>query len=161
METEEHSINPLVNAQYLLEKFPGKGGWTYALIPEILQDRHAWFGWVKVCGSIDNFKIKNCNLMPTGKGQLFLPVKASIRKSIGKQEGDWVSIILYADNGKTEIPDELMVCLQSDQEAMNKFLLLTEGDKKTIVEWIISAKKDETRVSRIAQTLNKLSGNNF
>ena len=24
---------PLVDKEYLLEKFPGKGGWTYALIP--------------------------------------------------------------------------------------------------------------------------------
>jgi hypothetical protein len=24
---------PLVNKEYLLEKFPGKGGWTYAAIP--------------------------------------------------------------------------------------------------------------------------------
>ena len=31
-------VKPLVNREYLLEKFPGKGGWTYALIPEILQD---------------------------------------------------------------------------------------------------------------------------
>ena len=26
---------PLVDKEYLLEKFPGKGGWTYALIPKI------------------------------------------------------------------------------------------------------------------------------
>ncbi len=34
----------LVNKNYLLEKFPGKGGWTYALIPEILPDKHVHFG---------------------------------------------------------------------------------------------------------------------
>jgi len=27
---------PLVNRKYLLEKYPGKGGWTYAAIPEVL-----------------------------------------------------------------------------------------------------------------------------
>ena len=32
---------PLVDKEYLLEKFPGKGGWTYAMIPEVLQDPHA------------------------------------------------------------------------------------------------------------------------
>ena len=30
---------PLVNAAYLLQKFPGKGGWTYAAIPEIPQNK--------------------------------------------------------------------------------------------------------------------------
>jgi len=37
---------PLLNKKYLLEKFPGKGGWTYAAIPEILQDKHSHFGCV-------------------------------------------------------------------------------------------------------------------
>lgn len=36
MKVKEES---LVDKEYLLEKFPGKGGWTYALIPEILQDK--------------------------------------------------------------------------------------------------------------------------
>jgi len=43
----------LVNNTYLLKKFPGKGGWTYASIPEVLQDKKVPFGWVKVCGTID------------------------------------------------------------------------------------------------------------
>ena len=49
---------PLVNKKYLLQKFEGKGGWTYAQIPEILQDKHAHFGWVRVKGTIDNYEIK-------------------------------------------------------------------------------------------------------
>lgn len=39
---------PLVNATYLLKKFPGKRGWTYAEIPEVLQNKNNLFGWVKV-----------------------------------------------------------------------------------------------------------------
>ncbi len=99
---------PLVNKKYLLEKYPGKGGWTYAAIPEVLQDKHAPFGWVKVKGQIDNFVIKNYKLIPMGTGKLFLPVKSEIRKKINKQAGDWVHVILYADNDPLEIPDELL-----------------------------------------------------
>ncbi len=148
----------LVNKRYLLEKYPGKGGWTYAVIPEVLQDKHAWFGWVKVRGSIDSYEIKNYNLMPMGNGTLFLPVRSEIRKKIGKQAGDMVTIILYADNGLTEVPEELILCLKSDQKAYDRFNQLTEGEKKGYIEWIYSAKKEETRVDRIARTLNKLSG---
>ena len=50
---------PLVDKEYLLEKFPCKGGWTFTIIPEILPDKHSPFGWVKVKGSIDGYKIKN------------------------------------------------------------------------------------------------------
>ena len=37
----------LVNNTYLLKKFPEKGGWTYASIPKVLQDKTVPFGWVK------------------------------------------------------------------------------------------------------------------
>jgi hypothetical protein len=96
---------PLVNRKYKLEKFPGKGGWTYAAIPEVLQDKHAHFGWVRVRGFIDDHEIKDYKLMPMGNGKLFLPVKASIRKKIQKEAGDWVKVILYADGERLHIPD--------------------------------------------------------
>jgi hypothetical protein len=70
---------PLVNKTYRLEKFPGKGGWTFARIPEILPDKKAHFGWVKVRGTIDGYEIRKYHLMPMGNGSLFLPVKAEIR----------------------------------------------------------------------------------
>jgi hypothetical protein len=97
--------HPLVNKKYKLEKFPGKGGWTYAAIPEVLQDKHAPFGWVQVKGSIDDYEIKNYKLMPMGKGKLFLPVKAAIRKKIGKEAGDWVKVTLYADYEHLHVPN--------------------------------------------------------
>ena len=88
---------PLVNKQYLLEKFPGHGGWIYAEIPEILPEKKAPFSWVKVKGSIDGFEISQYHLMPTGKGTLMLAVKSEIRKKIKKQAGDLVHIILYPE----------------------------------------------------------------
>src|SRR5665647_646920 len=88
---------PLVDQKYQLQKMSGKGGWTYATIPEISKDKHAYFGWVKVKGTIDDYEINNYHLMPMGNGTLFIPVKAEIRKKIGKNEGDWVHIKLYSE----------------------------------------------------------------
>ncbi|MDP4203004.1 MAG: YdeI/OmpD-associated family protein [Bacteroidota bacterium] len=153
METEK----PLVNKKYLLEKYSGKGGWTYAAIPEILQDKHSPFGWVKVRGFIDDYEIKNYKLMPMGNGQLFLPVKAEIRKKIKKEAGDWINVTLYADNAPTEIPEEFMVCLKEDKIAYKIFLTYTDGQQKEFIDWIYSAKTDETKVERIAETLNLLA----
>jgi hypothetical protein len=147
---------PLVDNYYLLEKFEGKGGWTYARIPEILQNKNAPFGWVRVQGTIDNFEIRNYNLMPFGNGSLFLPVKSAIRKIIKKQPGDFVHVILYADSLPVEIPEELNDCLRDEPRAFLTFLLCTEGEKKAFIEWIYSAKTDETKVKRIAGTIEKL-----
>jgi hypothetical protein len=76
----------LVRKNYLLEKFSGKGGWTFAQIPEIPPDPHAHFGWVRVKGSIDGFRIQGYHLMPMGNERLFLPVKVGIRKKSRKKQ---------------------------------------------------------------------------
>lgn len=147
---------PLINKKYLLEKFPGKGGWTYAVIPEVLQDKHAHFGWVKVRGFIDDFELKNYRLMPMGNGMLFLPVRAEIRKKIGKKEGDWVHVKLFADNDALEIPKELMLCLEDEPQALKNFLTYTESEQKAYIDWILGAKKEETKIERMAETVNKV-----
>ena len=148
---------PLVNGKYLMERFHGKGGWTYVVIPEVLQNKHTPFGWVRVKGSIDNYEIKSYRLMPMGNDRLFLPIKAEIRKKIGKQEGDWVNIVLYADDAPIEIPEELLLCLKDDPIAHQTFLSYPDGEQKAFINWIYSAKKEETKVERIAKMLDKLS----
>ena len=65
--------------------------------------------------------------MPSGNGQLLLSVKAEIRKKIKKQAGDYVHVILYPDNEPLEIPEELLLCLQEDQDAQQFFHSLNEN----------------------------------
>jgi hypothetical protein len=147
----------LVDRSYQLQKFLGKGGWTYAAIPQIQQDKHAWFGLVKVSGSIDGYEISNVHLMPMGNGTLFLTVKAEIRKIIGKQEGDWVHIILYSQDLPRVVHEDFLICLQDDPLAYRNFQHLSALEQKNITDWIYSAKNDDTKVERIAKTLDKLS----
>jgi hypothetical protein len=75
-----------------LEKSPQKGGWTYVVWPESM----TYFGsrgLVKVRGTIDGLAFRSA-FMPLGDGWHKLPVKAGIRRAIGKQEGDDVTIRL-------------------------------------------------------------------
>ena len=148
---------PLTDKIYLLEKFPGKGGWTFARIPEISQDRKAHFGWVKVKGTIDGFPISKYHLMPMGEGNLFLPVKMDIRKKIRKHEGDSVHIVLYPDKDPLEIPEEMIICLRDDPAAFKFFKGLSESEKNNYIKWIYSAKKEETKINRLAKAINRLS----
>lgn len=146
----------LVDKKYTLEKFPGKGGWTFARIPEVPQDKKSPFGWVKVHVIIDGYEIKNYRLMPMGDGALFLPVRADIRKKIAKQEGDVVRVILYADDGPLHIPEVLSLCLKDEPVAQAFFESLSEEDKSSYVEWINAAKSDEEIVKRLAWTIDEL-----
>ena len=148
---------PLVDQEYLLEKFPGKGGWTYALIPEVAQNKKAHFGWVRVKGSIDGFALKGYKLMPMGEGKVFLPVKAEIRKKIGKQAGDRVRIVLYPDDAPLEVPEELLACFQNEPpQAYKAFLRLKEWEQKAFLSWIYDAKKEDTKAERIVKMMDRL-----
>lgn len=147
---------PLVNKKYRLEKFPGKGGWTFARIPEILQDKKAHFGWVKVRGTIDGYEIRKYHLMPMGNGSLFLPVRAEIRKKIKKNAGDQVHVILFPDNEPLEVPDEMLLCLQDEPAALKFFQSLSESEQKFYIQWIYSAKKEATKIDRLAKAITRL-----
>eukprot|EP00388_Colpodella_angusta_P013010 GDKJ01032774.1.p3 GENE.GDKJ01032774.1~~GDKJ01032774.1.p3 ORF type:complete len:103 (-),score=12.65 GDKJ01032774.1:2019-2327(-) len=94
--------------------------------------------------------------MPMGNGMLFLPVRAEIRKKIGKKEGDWVHVKLFADNDALEIPKELMLCLEDEPQALKNFLTYTESEQKAYIDWILGAKKEETKIERMAETVNKV-----
>jgi hypothetical protein len=150
-------MKPLVDKRFKLERFQGKGGWTYARIPQLLQDKSKPFGWVKVRGSIDGYEIKKCHLMPMGNGKLFLPVKAEIRKKIKKQEGDFVHVILYPDNEPLEVPEEMLLCLGDEPAALTFFQSISESEQKFYIDWVYAAKKEDTKIDRLAKTVNRLA----
>lgn len=148
---------PLVDKEYLLEKFPGKGGWTYAAIPEVLKNEHTPFGWVRVRGSIDGFPFEKSKLQPMGNGKLFFPVKAAIRKKIGKESGDTVHIILYEDTVSEHILEELRLCFEHEPKAISAaFEQLDEFTINAYIGWIHDAKSDNEKAARIAELIRKL-----
>ena len=149
-------MKPLVNKKYVLEKFHGKGGWTYVRVYNVRPNKKVPFGLVKVRGTIDDYEIKKYHLMPMGNGDLLLPVKFEIRKKIKKEEGDTVHVILYPDTAPLEIPEEMLLCLQDEPMALKFFDSLSESERKFYIEWVYGAKKEETKVDRLAKTITRL-----
>jgi hypothetical protein len=147
---------PLVNKKYLLHKYPGKGGWIYALIADVAKNKRGKYGSIRVKGFIDDFEIKQYTLMPWKDKGMFLPVKAEIRKKIGKTEGEYVHIKLYKDDSLLEIPDELILCLLEEPEAHRFFMSLSQGEQRLYIVWIFSAKRLETRSNRIVKSIERL-----
>ena len=147
----------ITEGTYRLEKFTGKGGWTYIKLPGELIKSGKAFGMMKISGEIDAYSFEGKHLLPMGNGYVFLPVAKPVRKILGKEEGDEVEIRFYQDELPDGIPDELIDCLKDDPGKLELFHQLAQEDKETWISYIYSAEDIEAKSNRIIKLLNSLS----
>jgi Domain of unknown function (DUF1905) len=87
------AVGPLdVRFEAVLERSPAKGGWTYVVWPESAEF-FGTRGLVKVAATIDGMPVRT-SFMALGDGRHKLPVTAAVRRSIGKDAGATVTVVL-------------------------------------------------------------------
>jgi uncharacterized protein YdeI (YjbR/CyaY-like superfamily) len=73
-----------------------------------------------------------------------------------KQDNSWTSLDAIE---ALLVPEDLQLALELNETAKNYFQLFSNTTKKNILMWIESAKRSETRLTRIEQTILSLAQN--
>jgi hypothetical protein len=143
-------------------KFASQGektGWTYIIVPSAITsilnplNRKSF----RVKGKLDEFAIQQIALFPMRNGDYMMALNASMRKGIGKRKGAKIKVSIELDKRPLAISSELMECLDDEPKALEFFNSLAPSHKSYFSKWIESAKTDETRAKRIAQSVNALA----
>lgn len=75
---------------------------------------------------------------------------------LAKKSGSWTALKKVQDG---VIPDDLKKEFGKNKTALRNFLAFPPSSKRIILEWIMNAKKPETRKQRIAQTVEQAEKN--
>lgn len=143
------------------QKQAEKTGWTYIEIPgaiaaEIKPGTKKSF---RVKGKIDRHSIEKVSLLPMGDGGFILPLNKAVRAAIQKSIGAKVKVQLVEDKREIEIDAELITCLKDEPAAYKKFMSLPPSHQRYYSKWIVEAKTQQTRATRIAKTVNGMLKN--
>ena len=148
----------------ILQKFGNYGektGWTYIEIPAdiaaALKPGNKQIFRVK--GKLDAHSINVVAVFPLGNGNFILPVNATMRSAIKKNEGAMIEVELEEDKTTPTISSDLLECLEDDAKARIFFYSLSPSHRSYFSKWIESAKTIDTKAKRITQSINALSAN--
>jgi uncharacterized protein YdeI (YjbR/CyaY-like superfamily) len=75
---------------------------------------------------------------------------------VAKQNNSWTSLDAIE---ALIVPEDLQLALELNETAKNYFQLFSNTTKKNILMWIESAKRSETRLARIEQTILSVAQN--
>jgi uncharacterized protein YdeI (YjbR/CyaY-like superfamily) len=139
---------------------PGKGAWTYHIqVPNTKHIIGKW-GFMKVAGTIDNYKIESINLAKLGDQDKLISINSEIRKAINKTGGDTVTVTLYLLTSKKQITNKEILDTFKDSDVLNAFEKLTEDTQREIIEKITSQKSEDKQVKMILKYIDQLTKNN-
>jgi hypothetical protein len=152
----------MISFKAVIQKFGNMGektGWTYILIPAKLSQKlkPGFKKTFRVKGMLDSYPVNGIALLPLGDGDFIMAINATMRKNIKKSKADMLTVKLEADDVPIRLDTDLIDCINEDADAKAFFDTLTPGHRKYFSNWVSTAKTEETKAKRIAQSVNALA----
>jgi hypothetical protein len=134
------------------------GGGAYVLFPYDVEKEFATRGRVPVKVTFDGAPYAG-SLVKYGQPQHMMPILKAIREQIGKQPGDSVQVELWKDEAERtlDVPTPFLALLKKEK-LLAGFEKLSYTHRKEYCRWIADAKKEETRLNRMAKAVEMLRG---
>lgn len=136
-------------------KLGEKTGWTYINISATQANKlnpGVKLGY-RLKGTLDQQPIQHVAIMPMGKGDFIMPLNAKLRKLIGKEMGDTVTVALELDERVVPLSSDFLKCLKDDARAMKYFKTLSGSHQRYFSKWIEDAKTIQTKTRRITMAV--------
>ncbi|AXI08638.1 antitermination protein NusB [Oceanobacillus zhaokaii] len=130
---------------------------AYIEFPFIVEEAFGTKGQVKVKAYFNRYEYRG-SLVNMGLDYHCIGITKNIRKAINRQAGDTIQVELQQDLEPriVLIPDDLNDVLHENPSAKKFFESLSYSNQNQYVQWIINAKKLETRKNRLQRTVENL-----
>ena len=133
--------------------------WTFLTLPQEASARLPSRGMTSVEGTFNGCAFQ-ATLEPDGQGGHWLKVDRKLREAAGAEVGDVVSLEIapVAEEPEPRVPAGLRHALAAaDPKARAVWSDITPVARRDWIQWIESAKREETRVKRIASACDMLA----
>jgi hypothetical protein len=134
------------------------GSGAYVEFPFDTQELFGTTGRIPINVRFDGEPYRGTMLRYGTEKHIIIVVK-KIREKIGKQISDLVNVQVELDDKSREvsIPEDVQSIFSQNQTALEKFQKLSYTLQKEYIDWIVEAKRAETRQNRIEKMMFKLT----
>jgi uncharacterized protein YdeI (YjbR/CyaY-like superfamily) len=113
---------------------------------------------VSVKGTINGFAFRS-SIFPDGRGGHTMMVNKAMKEGGKAAAGDTVTVEMEPDTKPRAItmPKDFKAALARNAKARSTFEAFSPSHRRAYVDWITQAKREETRMSRIAKAIDMIA----
>ena len=139
---------------------PKNATWSFLILPAQASAKLPTRGMTTVEGVLEGQPFK-ATLDPDGRGSHWLKVPRALRDKAGVDVGDTVAIEIEltpaSQAPEPRVPADLRKALAAAPDARAQWSGLTPVGRRDWIQWVTSAKKEDTRARRVASACDMLA----